>query len=167
MNMNTIRFSTVDTPFGKMGIAVSSKGLCRILFPEETPFGPALKKDFAKESIIKDDKACKDIRKQIQEYFSGKRTDFELVLDIHTSPFYKKALKAVYSVPFGKTASYKEIAEKAGNPKAVRAAGSANANNPIPIVIPCHRVINTNGGLGGYGGNLQRKGFLLEMEGSL
>ena len=88
-------------------------------------------------------------------------------LDLQCPPFYKKALKEVNKIPFGETVSYKDIAERTGNSKAVRAAGSANANNPLPIVIPCHRILNTGGGLGGYGGNLQRKVYLLELEDSL
>ena len=165
--MNSILYSTVDTPFGEMGIALSKKGLCRIYFPEEAPFETALAKDFPNCAIINDDTACKHIKKQIVEYFSGRRTEFDLELDLRCPPFYKKALNAVHQVPFGKTASYKDIAVRAGNPSAVRAAGSANANNPIPIVIPCHRILNTGGGLGGYGGKLQRKAYLLELEGSL
>ena len=88
-------------------------------------------------------------------------------LDLQCPPFYKKALKEVNKIPFGKTVSYRDSAERAGNSKAVRATGSANANNPLPIVIPCHRILNTGGGLGGYGGNLERKVYLLELEGSI
>lgn len=165
--MKTIIYSTVNTPFGIMGITKSDKGLCRIYFPEDAPFIKALKKDFPNDKCVKNDIACGEIKKQIEEYFSGKRTTFDLDLDLQCPPFYKKVLKEVNNIPFGKTASYKYIAERAGNSKAVRAAGSANANNPLPIVIPCHRIINTNGGLGGYGGNLQRKAYLLELEGIL
>lgn len=165
--MRSILYSTLNTPFGVMGIARSEKGLCRIYFPEEAPFDKALEKNYPRSKHIKDDKACAEIKKQINEYFSGIRKVFDLELDLQCPPFYKKALKAVYNVPFGKTASYKEIAKRAGNAQAVRAAGSANANNPLPIVIPCHRILNTGGGLGGYGGNLQRKAYLLEFEGSL
>ena len=82
-------------------------------------------------------------------------------------PFYYKALMAVKSIPYGQYQTYKEIAMKAGNPKAVRAAGTANARNPIPIVIPCHRVLASNGGLGGYGGGLNIKNFLLNLEGTI
>ncbi len=165
--MKSILYSTVDTPFGEMGIALSNKGLCRIYFPEEAPFEMAISKDFPDSDISKSDAACTNIIKQIVEYFSGKRKEFDLELDLRCPPFYKKALNAVNQVPYGKTASYKDIAVQAGNPKAVRAAGSANASNPIPIVIPCHRILNTSGDLGGYGGNLQRKAYLLELEGSL
>ncbi len=165
--MSTIEYSTLDTPFGEMGIACSSMGLCRILFPEDSPFESVLQKNFPDEIIIRNDLSCTHIKTQLNEYFSGDRTEFNLDLDLRISSFYNKALRVVNSIPYGSTVSYKKIAERAGNPKAVRAAGSANANNPIPIVIPCHRVINTNGGLGGYGGNLQRKAYLLEMEGSL
>ena len=160
-------YTTVKTPFGIMGIAKSNKGLCRVYFPEEAPFDSALKRDFPDFLFVKDDTSFTDIKKQIEEYFSGKRTSFELELDLQCPPFYKKALKEVNKIPFGKTVSYRDIAERAGNSKAVRATGSANANNPLPIVIPCHRILNTGGGLGGYGGNLERKVYLLELEGSI
>jgi len=165
--MKTIYYSTVKTPFGIMGITKSDKGVCRIYFPEDAPFESALQREFPNSNIEKNDYACSEIRNQIGEYFSGKRTTFDLKLDLKCPPFYKKALKEVKKVPFGSTATYAEIAKRAGNAKAVRAAGSANANNPLPIIIPCHRIINTNGSLGGYGGNLQRKAYLLELEGIL
>lgn len=165
--MNTIHYSTVRSLFGEMGVAISSKGLCGIFFPEEAPFEKKLKKIYPLCTIVKNDALCKPITKQLQEYFAGKRIAFDIKIDLQAPPFYKKALLAVKKIPFGKTMTYKEIARKAGNPKAVRAAGSANAYNPIPIVIPCHRVINTGGGLGGYSGNIQHKALLLELEGVL
>lgn len=101
----------------------------------------------------------------MNEYFAGYRKFFELKLDLNLPPFYYKALMAVKSIPYGEYRTYKEIAMIAGSPKAIRAVGSANAKNPIPIVIPCHRVLGSGGQLGGYGGGLNRKNFLLNLEG--
>jgi len=165
--MKTIAFDTVKTPFGNMGLAASEKGLCRVYFPEDSPFEKSLQKDFPEYKIIKNKHTLQRIKKQFVEYFSGKRKSFEIGLDLNAPPFYSKALKEVYKVPYGKTATYQDIAIRCGNPKAVRATGSANANNPLPIVIPCHRILNTGGNLGGYGGKLERKVFLLELENSL
>lgn len=150
-----------------MGITKSDIGLIRVLFPEEAPFEQALRKVFPNSKIVKNDSACSEIRIQFTEYFSGQRISFDLIMDLQCPPFYKKALKEVKKIPFGKTATYAEIAKRAGNAKAVRAVGSANANNPLPIVIPCHRILNSGGDLGGYGGKLERKAYLLELEGSL
>jgi len=101
---------------------------------------------------------------ELQEYFEDKRTIFTVPLDLDAPPFYKKVLQEVGKVPFGSTASYLEIASRVGSPKAVRAVGSANARNPIPIIIPCHRIIRSDGGLGGYAGGLDLKMDLLKHE---
>jgi|TARA_B110000196_G_scaffold294281_1_gene283181 methylated-DNA-[protein]-cysteine S-methyltransferase len=95
----------------------------------------------------------------------GYRKFFKIKLDLNMPPFYYKTLMAVKKIPYGEYRTYKEIAMMAGNPKAIRAAGSANARNPIPIIIPCHRVLASGGGLGGYGGGLDIKNFLLNFEG--
>jgi methylated-DNA-[protein]-cysteine S-methyltransferase len=95
----------------------------------------------------------------------GYRKFFKIKLDLNMPPFYYKTLMAVKKIPYGEYRTYKEIAMMAGNPKAIRAAGSANARNPIPIIIPCHRVLANGGGLGGYGGGLNIKNFLLNFEG--
>ena len=101
---------------------------------------------------------------ELQEYFEGKRTTFTVPIDLNAPPFYKKVLQEIRKVPFGSTASYLEIASRVGSPKAVRAVGSANARNPIPIIIPCHRIIRSDGGLGGYAGGLDLKMDLLKHE---
>ena len=102
---------------------------------------------------------------ELQEYFAGNRRCFTVPLDLDMPPCYKRALLEVSKVPFGNTSSYQEIARRAGNEKAARAAGTANANNPIAVIIPCHRIISSNGTLGGYGGGLDKKMILLEHEG--
>jgi methylated-DNA-[protein]-cysteine S-methyltransferase len=104
---------------------------------------------------------------ELTEYFNGERKKFTVPLDINGTEFEKKAWQELRKIPYGKTASYKEIAEKLGNVKAVRAVGRVIGFNPVPIIIPCHRVINFNGNLGGYGCGIEVKEKLLELEGSL
>ena len=105
--------------------------------------------------------------RQLKEYFSGTRKDFDLPLHLMGTEFQKLVWRQLCQVPFGKTASYKEIAEKIGRPKAMRAVGQANHRNPIPIIIPCHRIIGANGHLVGFGAGLDKKRFLLSHEGVL
>ncbi len=102
--------------------------------------------------------------RQLTEYFRGERTTFDLPLEFHGTEFQKSVWRALLEVPFGKTASYRDIAARVGNPKAVRAVGGANGKNPISIVAPCHRIIGSNGTLTGYGGGLWRKEWLLAHE---
>ncbi len=161
---NDIVYSVTETPFGSMGIAHSSEGICSILFPEENPCRISLLQKYPFANIYKetiDSSGCAD---QIREYFNGIRVSFDLDLDLNLPAFYTKVLKAVLTIPYGETLSYKDIAVKTGNSAGVRAVGNANASNPIPLIIPCHRVIKHDGSLGGYGGKLERKVFLLEHE---
>jgi methylated-DNA-[protein]-cysteine S-methyltransferase len=108
------------------------------------------------------------VRKQLDEYFAGKRKDFDVQLDWQLSQgFALRVLKATARIPYGKVSTYQQMAEKAGNVRATRAAGSALGRNAIPIIVPCHRVLRTGGGLGGYGGGMPMKEALLKMEGAL
>jgi methylated-DNA-[protein]-cysteine S-methyltransferase len=109
-----------------------------------------------------------DVRRQLDQYFAGKRRAFEVPIDRRLSHGYRRTvLEALTEVPYGETVSYKDLAERTGNPRASRAVGSAMATNPIPIVVPCHRVLRTGGALGGYGGGLGTKVWLLQLEGAL
>jgi methylated-DNA-[protein]-cysteine S-methyltransferase len=109
------------------------------------------------------------VRRELEEYFSGRRRSFDVPVDRRLSRGYRRTVLEALSreVPYGHTVSYKELAERTGNPKASRAVGSAMATNPIPIVVPCHRVLRTGGALGGYGGGLDTKVWLLRHEGAL
>lgn len=104
------------------------------------------------------------LEKELLEYFEGKRTTFTLPLNPHGTPFQKKVWETLLTIPYGETISYAAEAQQFGNPKATRAVANANGKNPISILIPCHRVIATGGGLGGYSGGLWRKEFLLKLE---
>ena len=162
--MQSILYTSFTSPFGPMGIVRSEKGICRILFPEEHPFHDTLSILYPYSQIKESVSSFQEELRQLKRYFSWEKTRFHFPIDLNTSRFYRKVLIAVSKIPYGKTFSYKEIAEQVGNPGAARAVGSANAQNPIPIIIPCHRVVSQNGSLGGYGGSPERKYYLLKME---
>ena len=162
-----IDYTIIDSPVGKLLLSQSSKGLNNIIFENQiNQFESIILKKYKKrQRLIRDDQTLSKASYQLNEYFAGYRKFFELKIDLNLPPFYYKALMAVKSIPYGEYRTYKEIAMIAGSPKAIRAAGSANAKNPIPIVIPCHRVLGSERRLGGYGGGLNRKNFLLNLEG--
>ncbi len=152
-------FATIKTPIGTLGVRTNSKGVYRLHLANDVDHEETETPNNNQSSILK------NALKQLREYFDENRTTFSVPLDLQMPPFYKKALLAVIKIPYGKTVSYQEIARRAGNAKASRAAGSANANNPIAIFIPCHRILASDGTLGGYGGGLDKKMILLEHEG--
>ena len=143
----------------------SNKGLRKLIFEKDISNFSETNSEGNCFELIKDNAALSTTKKQLEEYFNGKRINFNIQLDISISNFYKKVLIEVMKIPFGNVMSYKQIAVKINNPQAYRAVGTANAKNTIPIIIPCHRVIANNGTLGGYGGGLKIKKFLLKMEG--
>ena len=151
-------FSKLETSLGTLGIRTNLKGIHHIHLPNNIILNEM-------ETVPKNQsKIMNQALEELQEYFEGKRTTFTVPIDLNAPPFYKKVLQEIRKVPFGSTASYLEIASRVGSPKAVRAVGSANARNPIPIIIPCHRIIRSDGGLGGYGGGLDLKMDLLRHE---
>jgi methylated-DNA-[protein]-cysteine S-methyltransferase len=162
-----IYVSTLNSPIGTLYLASSDQGVLCIGLSGKENFLKELKKQIPgmelKENISKN----KLLIKQLKEYFSGARKEFDLPLYMMGTEFHKLVWRQLCQVPFGQTASYKEIAEKIGRPKAMRAVGQANHRNPIPIIIPCHRIIGANGHLVGFGGGLDMKRFLLSHEGVL
>ena len=152
-------FATLDTSMGTFGIRTSSVGVFRVHLPND-PQDSVWETPLAEQSSL-----LKQAMTELKQYFKGKRQAFDIVLDLHLPPFYQKILMDVSKIPFGTTVSYRDVAVLAGNPKAVRAAGTANAKNPVPIFIPCHRVLSSDGTLGGYGGGLDLKKRLLLYEG--
>ena len=152
-------FSTIKTPIGTLGVRTNSIGVYRIHLANDVDYKET------ETPINNQSPILKNALKQLREYFDENRTTFSVPLDLQMPPFYKKVLLEVAKIPYGKTVSYQEIARRAGNAKASRAAGSANANNPIAIFIPCHRILASDGTLGGYGGGLDKKMILLELEG--
>jgi methylated-DNA-[protein]-cysteine S-methyltransferase len=164
-----IGYGTVDSPFGTLIAAVTDEGLVRLAFPEE-PLDEVLDRLAAKLSprIVEAPARFERVRRELDEYFSGKRRDFDVPLDrVLMSAFAQKVLAATSAIPYGSVSTYNEMATAAGSPRGSRAAGNALGSNPIPVIVPCHRVLRTGGNLGGYGGGLDRKRWLLELEGAL
>ena len=160
-----VAYANVDSPLGPLVAAATPKGLALLHYGEDDE---ALQEIASKISprVLHAPARLDDVRRELDEYFEGKRRHFDFKIDWRLmGPFQQKVLKATYRIPFGKVATYRDVAAKAGAPKGSRAAGNALGANPIPIVVPCHRVVRTGGGLGGYTGGLHRKEFLLELEG--
>jgi methylated-DNA-[protein]-cysteine S-methyltransferase len=164
-----ISYAPVDSPFGTLLLAATRRGLVRLAFPEED-VDSVLERLARRLSprIVESSAPLEPMRRELEEYFSGSRRSFELPLDwTLIGPFGRRVLRVTSDIPYGGVLSYAEVAADAGSPRGSRAAGNALGSNPIPIVIPCHRVLRSGGALGGYGGGLDRKRWLLELEGAL
>lgn len=165
-----VAYATIDSPFGPLVVAKTRRGLVKVSFPTvyDTDETLAELADRISPRVLEAPAELDDARRQLDLYFAGKLREFDLPLDWRlTDGFRKRAQQAIARIPYGRTRSYTEIARSAGNERAVRAAGTACGANPIPIVVPCHRVLRSGGALGGYGGGLPMKEALLEMEGVL
>jgi methylated-DNA-[protein]-cysteine S-methyltransferase len=163
-----IDYAPVESPFGTLYAASTHRGLVRLAFPEESldEFLERLARKLSPR-IVAAPASLDSVRRELDEYFSGRRRAFDLALDwALITPFARRVLRKTAAIPYGGHLSYAEVAAEAGSPRGARAAGNALGSNPIPIVIPCHRVLHSGGGLGGYGGGLDRKRFLLELEGA-
>lgn len=156
-----------DTPVGTLGLAASGAGVCRVDYVQDEPqFLQRLFKAFGERPVIRSG-ALDPTRRQLDRYFSGKRLTFDLEVDLSAvHGFSRKVLEASTRIPVGSVITYGEIAAKAGSPRASRAAGNALHINPVPIIVPCHRIVRTGGNLGGYGGGVPVKVWLLEHEGA-
>ena len=148
----------LDTPIGDLLLAGDDDGLALVGFPEG-----AMRREPENDWIF-NEKPFREARAQLTDYFAGKRKDFDLKLRPTGTEFQLRVLEELQRIPYGTTCSYRDIAERIGRPKAVRAVGAANGRNPIPIVIPCHRVIGASGDLTGFGGGLPTKEALLRLE---
>ncbi len=148
----------LETPIGELLLAGEHDGLAMIGFPKGT-----MRRD-PEPQWIYNEKPLAEARRQLSEYFAGERREFDLPLRLSGSAFQISVLEALQQIPYGETVSYGEIARRIGRPKAVRAVGAANGRNPIPIVVPCHRVIGSTGDLTGFGGGLDTKEALLRLE---
>jgi methylated-DNA-[protein]-cysteine S-methyltransferase len=165
-----VAYATVDTPVGQVVVAATERGLVRVALP-----GQAVEDVLTRLAteisprVIAYPRRLDEARRELDQYFAGERERFELPLDWRLSHpgFYRRVLRATAKVPFGEVITYTDAAERAGSPRAFRAAGSALGSNPIPIVVPCHRVVRSGGELGNYGGGPQMKRFLLELEQAL
>jgi methylated-DNA-[protein]-cysteine S-methyltransferase len=156
----TLFYKEVESPVGKLKLVASSNALVAILWERERPNRvklAALKLDTQQPILL-------EVERQLSEYFSGTRTEFDLPLELHGSEFQKRVWRALREIPFGQTRSYLDLAKTVGSAQAVRAVGAANGKNPLSIVVPCHRVVGANGSLTGFAGGLEVKAKLLAFE---
>ncbi len=163
---NTLAYHVFPCPFGLMGIAVSQRGLrrLRIDLKRKDEFIKILKSLYD-ETPVYSPEELKDYQNQFEEYFAGTRKDFTFPLDLNEgTPFQTKVWQVLSHIPYGITRSYEWLAQEIDNPQAARATGSANGKNPVPIVVPCHRIIKKDGSLGGYTGGTHIKQYLLNLE---
>ena len=160
-----IEYTTFNSPIGKIYIAAVKEGIVKIIFYNESP--QELEKYFQRHlgaGVREGSKYIQNAKNQILNYLKGKTQSLDFPVIHLNSPFRKKVLEAERNIPYGETRSYGEVAQMVNNPRASRAVGSANAENPLPLYFPCHRIISSNGSLGGYGGGLGVKQFLLDLE---
>lgn len=158
-----------DSPIGTLTVMVTPRGLVRLSYPGEE-VGEQLDELAARVSprILEAPERTDDVRRQLDDYFAGRRRSFEVPIDWGlVRGFSRDVLRATARIPFGAVSTYREVAAEAGSPNAYRAAGNALGANPVPIVVPCHRVLHAGGTLGGYTGGLERKRYLLRLEGVL
>ncbi len=150
--------ATVSSPIGDIALVGDGESLSGLYMPQHRHRPPL------PESAVRDDDAFAAAREQLAAYFAGERTAFELPVAPTGTPFQREVWQALTEIPYGTTCSYGELAQRIGKPAAVRAVGLANGRNPVSIVVPCHRVVGADGSLTGYGGGIERKRFLLDLE---
>lgn len=155
--MTTLQYRTVDSPVGPLTLAGRDGRLMHLRMVDQT-YEPS------RDGWAPDESAFPEAVEQLAAYFAGERTEFTLELEMLGTPFQRRVWNALQSIPYGETCTYGDIAREIGSPGAFRAVGLANGHNPIGIIVPCHRVIGANGSLTGYGGGLERKRALLELE---
>jgi methylated-DNA-[protein]-cysteine S-methyltransferase len=164
-----VAYGTHDSPLGTLTVMVTPRGLVRLSYPGEG-IDDQLREiaDRVSPRILEAPERTDDVRRQLDAYFDRRRRSFDVPIDWRlVRGFAADVLRATARIPFGSVSSYREVAAEAGSPNAYRAAGNALGSNPIPIVVPCHRVLHAGGGLGGYTGGIERKRYLLELEGVL
>jgi methylated-DNA-[protein]-cysteine S-methyltransferase len=158
-----VRYDVVDSPVGELLVAATDRGLARIHFDPEGQ-EDELGRIFGRRVLRS---PLDDVRRELDEYFDGRRREFDLPLDLRVASFHADVLSELARVPYGMTTTYGALATKVGHPRAARAVGTVMNRNPIPIVLPCHRVVGSNGSLTGYAGGLDRKRQLLQLEGAI
>jgi methylated-DNA-[protein]-cysteine S-methyltransferase len=157
-----VRYDVVDSPVGELFVASTSRGVCRISYTVD-----------GQDEIVAQIFGARvlrtpldEVRRELDEYFDGRRQVFDLPLDLRVAPFHEEVLHELARVPYGRVDTYGHLAALVGRPKAARAIGTVMNRNPIPIVLPCHRIVGADGSLTGYGGGLPAKKLLLELEGA-
>ena len=155
-----LNYELMPSPVGQLMLVANPQALIAVLWDNDLP-------ERVKLGEMKQNKkhpVLQKTKQQLEEYFKGQRTDFDIPIEFYGTSFQKQVWQALLTIPYGETRSYKQIAQQIGNEKAVRAVGAANGKNPISIIAPCHRVIGTNGKLVGFAGGLERKEILLSIE---
>jgi methylated-DNA-[protein]-cysteine S-methyltransferase len=161
-------YDVIDSPVGALLVAATDRGILRISFDPVPEHELEVLARLAGPRVLRAPARLDPLRRELDEYFDGRRRAFDLSVDLRgTTPFSERVLGELALVPFGQTATYAELATRAGNPKAARAVGMVMNRNPIPIVLPCHRVVGSSGSLVGYAGGLDVKEHLLRLEGAL
>ena len=164
-----VSYGPYDSPLGELTVVVTPRGLIRLSYPDERADGHL--DELARvvsPRVMRSPERTDAVRRQLDDYFAGRRRAFDVPIDWRlVRGFAGDVLRATARIPFGAVSTYREIAAEAGSPNAYRAAGNALGSNPVPIVVPCHRVLHAGGGLGGYTGGLDRKRFLLRLEGAV
>jgi methylated-DNA-[protein]-cysteine S-methyltransferase len=162
-----VAYDLADSPVGELLVATSERGVCRISFdPEPERELETLARWFGAR-VLRAPRAVDDVRRELEEYFTGRRREFGLAVDLSPLPaFQRGVLEELVRVPYGRVDTYGGLARRIGSPRAARAVGGALNRNPIPIVVPCHRIVGSTGGLVGYAGGLDRKRALLGLEGA-
>jgi methylated-DNA-[protein]-cysteine S-methyltransferase len=157
-----VRIDEIDSPVGALKVAATARGLCRISYAADG-WEEQLARTFGVRVLRS---PLDDVRRELDEYFEGSRRAFDLPIDLRVAPFHEDVLRELARVPYGRTDTYGALAARVGRPRAARAVGTVMNRNPIPIVLPCHRIVGANGALTGYAGGLDVKRRLLELEGA-
>jgi methylated-DNA-[protein]-cysteine S-methyltransferase len=163
-----VAYATLDSPVGPLLVAATPRGLVRLAYIDYADEDAVLEHlaTHVSPRIVAAPRRVDEPRRELEEYFAGARRSFDIPLDWRlVRGFARRVLQATSQIPYGATATYKQMAAQAGSPRASRAAGNALGSNPIPIVVPCHRILHSGGGLGGYTGGLEKKRLLLGVEG--
>jgi methylated-DNA-[protein]-cysteine S-methyltransferase len=165
-----VAYTSVDSPLGPLVVAATPRGLVRVSYTEFRGEDEVLEELARRVSprVLEAPARLDPVRRELDEYFEGRREQFDIPIDwSHLAGFTREVLRATAKIGFGEVSTYAGVATAAGSPRAVRAAGNALGANPMPVIVPCHRVLRTGGKLGGYTGGLERKEFLLRLEGRL
>jgi methylated-DNA-[protein]-cysteine S-methyltransferase len=161
-------YDVVESPLGPLLVAATERGLLRVYFDADPERQLELLARVAGTRVLRAPRSVDDVRRELDQYFDGRRRSFDLSIDLRgAAPFTAQVLEQLARVPYGQTATYGELASRVGHPRAARAVGTVMNRNPVPIVLPCHRIVGASGSLVGYGGGLERKEQLLRLEGAL
>lgn len=162
-----VHVAEAELPFGSVRLAATALGMCRLAFPGEpdSAFDAWLKRWCVGCVVRESGEPFAALREQLHAYCAGELRAFDVPLDLRATPFQRRALERVFRIPYGQTATYGQIAAELGGPALARAVGAANGANPLPLLVPCHRVVGSDGSLVGFGGGMALKRWLLQLEG--